>query len=56
MAEHLGDAYERGGNQRDALRLYRDALARAKESAQIERLKSKIHTLETAVRSEGAGL
>src|SRR5262249_19259802 len=28
VAEHLGDAYERVGQPRDALRLYRDALGR----------------------------
>src|SRR5207249_683978 len=48
VAEHLGDAYERAGKPRDALRLYQDALARAKEAAQIERLKGKVHSLEAA--------
>jgi len=46
VAEHLGDAYDRGGHPRDALRVYRDALARAKETPQIERLKDKIRSLE----------
>jgi tetratricopeptide (TPR) repeat protein len=56
VAEHLGDAYERSGQARDALRLYRDALARAKETDQTERLKGKISALEVGVRAEGAGL
>jgi tetratricopeptide (TPR) repeat protein len=56
VAEHLGDAYQRGGHPRDALRLYRDALVRAKENVQIERLKDKIRALEGAARTEGAGL
>src|SRR5262249_2934954 len=56
VAEHLGDAYERVGQPRDALRLYRDALGRAKENPQIERLKGKIHALEDAARGEGGGL
>jgi len=56
VAEHLGDAYGREGHARDAVRVYRDALARAKESAQVERLKDKIRALEGAARTEGAGL
>src|SRR5207245_1255705 len=56
VAEHLGDAYGRAGKPRDALRLYQDALARAKEAAQVERLKGKVHSLEAAARSEGTGL
>ena len=45
IVEHLGDAYTRLGRSGDALRIYRDALGRAKESAQIERLKGKIQGL-----------
>ena len=46
IVEHLGDAYQRlGQSTRDALRVYRDALERAKETAQIERLKGKIQAL-----------
>jgi hypothetical protein len=57
VIEHLGDAYERAGNPRDALRVYRDALGRAKEKEQIERLKTKIQALELGgARVEGAGL
>src|SRR2546428_10800801 len=56
VAEHLGDAYDRGGHPRDALRVYRDALARAKDTPQIERLKDKILTLELAAPADGAGL
>src|SRR5439155_702744 len=56
VAEHLGDAYSRAGHPTDALRIYRDALARAKEAGQVGRLKSKIHVLESSVRAEGAPL
>src|SRR5436309_12650696 len=56
VAEHLGDAYDRGGHPHDALRLYRDALARAKDTPQIDRLKDKIRSLEGAARTEGVGL
>jgi Flp pilus assembly protein TadD len=56
VAEHLGDAYDRVGNPREALRVYRDALGHAKESLQIDRLKSKIHALEDVGRAEGTGL
>ena len=51
-----GDAYSRAGHPTDALRIYRDALARAKEAGQVGRLKSKIHVLESSVRAEGAPL
>jgi len=56
VTEHLGDAYDRGGQPRDALRVYRDAFARAKESVQLDRLKDKIRVLESTVRTEGTGL
>src|SRR5262249_36133670 len=42
IVEHLGDAYQRLGRSDAAVRLYRDALMRSKESSQIERLKGKI--------------
>jgi tetratricopeptide (TPR) repeat protein len=51
VAEHLGDAYDRNGRPREALRVYRDALARAKDTGQIDRLKEKIRALD---RTEGA--
>ncbi len=56
VAEHLGDAYSRAGHPTDALRIYRDALSRSKETGQVGRLKSKIHVLEGSVRAEGAPL
>ena len=56
MIEHLGDAYERVGNTGDALRAFRDALGRAKEPAQSERLRGKIQALELRGQAEGAGL
>jgi Flp pilus assembly protein TadD len=54
VTEHLGDAYQRNGQDESALRVYRDALARAREAAQIERLKTKIRLLEGAVRADGS--
>src|SRR5262249_37637963 len=58
VVEHLGDAYERLSQPAAALRGYRDALARARENPQIERLKGKIHVLQGAVgaRPDGAPL
>ena len=46
ITEHLGDAYEKLGRRADALRIYRDALARSKEPDQVERLKRKIGVVE----------
>jgi tetratricopeptide (TPR) repeat protein len=45
IVEHLGDAYQRLGRGDAALRVYRDALLRAKDEPQIERLKGKIQLL-----------
>ena len=56
VAEHLGDAYERGQAPDDALRVYRDALAHAKDEPQVVRLKGKIQTLETAARADQSRL
>ena len=42
VIEHLGDAYEKAGRVEDASRTYTQALQHAKESEQIERLRSKI--------------
>jgi tetratricopeptide (TPR) repeat protein len=52
VSEHLGDAYRQTGKPREALRQYQDALSRAKEKDQAERLKGKIQILEGG-RSEG---
>jgi len=46
ITEHLADAYEKLGRRSDALRVYRDALARSKEPDQVERLKRKIGVVE----------
>ena len=46
VTEHLGDAYEKIGRSADALRVYRDALAKTKEAEQTERLKQKIASIE----------
>jgi Tfp pilus assembly protein PilF len=56
VVEHLGDAYERLSQPAAALRVYRDALARAHENPQIERLKGKIHGLQGSGRPDGAPL
>jgi len=56
VAEHLGDAYQRNGQPESALRAFRDALDHAHESAQMDRLKSKVHLLEGTVRADGAPL
>ncbi|HVN64042.1 MAG TPA: tetratricopeptide repeat protein, partial [Candidatus Binataceae bacterium] len=48
ITEHLGDAYRKIGKLREASHEYRDALAKAKESDQIARLKDKIQVLENA--------
>jgi Flp pilus assembly protein TadD len=44
--EHLGDAYDKVGRTMDAARAYREALAHAKEESQIQRLRTKIDTLD----------
>ena len=56
VIEHLGDAYERVGDSDDALRAYRDALGRSKETGQSERLRGKIQALELRGKAEGTGL
>jgi tetratricopeptide (TPR) repeat protein len=56
VIEHLGDAYERAGSPQDALRAYRDALGRAKETGQADRLRGKIQALELRGQVEGTGL
>jgi len=46
VTEHLADAYQKLGRRTDALRIYRDALARSKDADQTERLKRKISVVE----------
>ena len=53
ITEHLGDAYHKLGRVADALRVYRDALAKTKEPEQMERLKGKISATES--RAMGLG-
>jgi tetratricopeptide (TPR) repeat protein len=48
VIEHLGDAYQGGGRVPEALRAFRDAMARSKDPNQTERLKAKIQTIEAA--------
>jgi Flp pilus assembly protein TadD len=48
VTEHLADAYQKLGRRSDALRVYRDALARTKDDEQITRLKRKISSAETS--------
>jgi tetratricopeptide (TPR) repeat protein len=45
VIEHLGDAYEKVGRNKDASQAYTDALQHAKETEQIQRLRTKIDTL-----------
>jgi len=45
ITEHLGDAYNKAGKYRDARHEYADALKRAQDTEQIERLKSKLTVL-----------
>jgi len=54
IAEHLGDAYHQAGRNTDALRIYRDALSRATEPAQSERLRSKIDDIQHVGSRQGA--
>ena len=56
IVEHLGDAYQRLGQSASAIRVYRDALLRSKESAQIERLKGKIQALGGTTNASDARL
>ncbi len=46
VTEHLGDAYRRLDRRTDALRVYREALAKTKEPEQQGRLQRKIGGLE----------
>ena len=46
IIEHLGDAYVKDRKPDKALRSYRDALKSATEDEQLERIRSKIRTLE----------
>ncbi len=50
IAEHLGDAYQKAGRVQDALRTYRDALSRADDAAQSDRLRTKIDELQQRTR------
>jgi len=45
ITEHLGDAYKKIGKNREAHQLYQDALSKAKETDQVERLKDKLQVL-----------
>ena len=51
VTEHLGDAYEKSGKARDAIRVYQEALGKAKEPEQIDRLKGKLRALGAGTRS-----
>jgi Flp pilus assembly protein TadD len=42
ITEHLGDAYNKIGKERDAQRQYEDALRRTQDAEQIQRLKTKL--------------
>jgi Flp pilus assembly protein TadD len=48
ITEHLGDAYGKVGKVRDARHEYEDALRKAQDTGQIQRLKAKITTLGDA--------
>jgi tetratricopeptide (TPR) repeat protein len=50
VTEHLGDVYERLRMYDEALRVYRDALARSTEQDQVRRLKDKVSSVERAAR------
>jgi Flp pilus assembly protein TadD len=45
IAEHLADAYKKIGRVKEAHQLYQDALSKAKETDQVERLKDKLQVL-----------
>jgi Flp pilus assembly protein TadD len=52
VIEHLGDVYDRLGQHREALRVYRDALGYAEDAAQVERLRGKMAVLEGRLTSD----
>ncbi len=56
VTEHLGDAYDKLGKVRDAVRVYQEALRKAKEPEQINRLKAKLDALGAGTRTSGAGI
>jgi tetratricopeptide (TPR) repeat protein len=51
ITEHLGDAYRKIGKTREAHQLYQDALSKAKETDQVERLKDKLQVLRDGGRA-----
>ena len=56
VTEHLGDAYEKLGRPREAIRVYEEALHKAKEPEQIDRLKGKLELLGAGTRTSDTGL
>ncbi len=56
VIEHLGDAYKRAGRTPEALRAFRDALARSKDTTQTDRLRVKIQSIDTAAQPQGSSL
>jgi len=55
VTEHLGDAYEKVGRPREAIRVYTEALHKAKEPEQIDRLKGKLELLGAGTRTSDKG-
>ncbi len=55
VTEHLGDAYEKTGKTLDAVRVYQEALGKAKETDQIDRLKGKLESLGAGTRTSDTG-
>ena len=53
IAEHLADAYSRPGAPTEALRVYRDALGRTKDTDQAARIRAKIEELQGAPLRRG---
>ena len=51
VTEHLGDAYEKTGKTRDAIRVYEEALGKTKEPEQIDCLKGKLGALGARTRA-----
>ncbi len=54
ITEHLGDAYRKVGDLKEASHEYVDALKRASETDQIARLKDKIQDLKNAINGSAA--